>query len=599
MLTVRAFQIANKILMMKRSIRIKDLSEMFHVSERSIKYDLDNIRYFFEDYNLEIRSQSGKGIWVDITDEKREEIIQVLAKMQQENLYYDQSMRINMILLYLFMNSGFVTARDLSEYLYVNRNTILSDMDVISEQLQKSEIVLERKLRAGYRLTGKEQELRSYFETQIQKILSVYDVYLMTERIKTGVFKGAIRLKLPDKYLEHYDVIETTMHKLYYDSNIEHFQKDNIILLMIRLMISIVRVQLGYAIGQEQAIQKEESDKYSLSYYWAKVFEQCSLPVFREEIYYIEGRQDYQIEDIDIVSFTADLMKHVGEKTNFPYEDDTTLYSRILAHLTLSLKEEIKENPFNTAILKYHLPLFLAVKEVCHQYLPDNPLIHNDSFICYIVLHFMVSHKNVKHKRKINTVFVCATGRGAAKLIEKKMESEIRELEMTATCSLAEAEQVIFKYKPDLVISVFPLESVVPVVVVEPVPTKENIDFIKKLVGEKTKDTILTYDGAFDMLDFELSVGTEGISQQIIIKGLNIYSQIINNEELKIKKGLEYALLTHVMLMVHRYHFNKQYCNIVTETEAKGTSKLRNVMQMTGVFINDDELKALLNYLEE
>jgi len=596
MLTVRAFQIANKILVMKRSIRIKDLSEMFHVSERSIKYDLENIRYFFEDYDLEIQSQTGKGIWIDCTDEKREEMIRTLAKLQQENLYYNQTMRMHMILLQLFMSDGFLTAGELAENLNVNRNTVLNDIDTICEYLRKTDISLERKQRTGYRLTGKEEDLRYFFEVQIQKSLSVYDVYLMTERIKYGNFEEPIRINLPEGFTKNYYFIESTMHKLFYDNSVENLQKENITLIIIRLMISLVRTELNCLIGEEEIMDDAELKMHYLYGYWSEIFHLSGLSAYRDEIYYIEGRQDSQISEVDIASFTTELIKNAGDKSKFPYEEDNTLYSRILSHLTLSLKEDIKENPFNTSILKNHSPLFLAVKEVCHKYLPNNQLIHNDSFISYIVLHFLVSQRNIKYNQKLKAVFVCATGRGAAKLIEKMIETEIREIEMVANCSLVEAEHVIETFNPDYVISVFPIESKVPVIVVEPVPTKENIDFIKDLVRKKLEETLVEEDEFDEMLDFDMATDAEGISQQVIMKGLNIYNQLTKSGAFKIKDGLEFAFLTHCMLLAHRYHFNKQYRNIASNDESKATKIVRDLLKEIGVHINEDEIQALLNY---
>lgn len=596
MLTVRAFQIANKILVMKRSIRIKDISEMFHVSERSIKYDLENIRYFFEDYNLEIQSQSGKGIWIDCSDEKREEMIQILTKLQQENLYYNQTMRIHMILLYLFQKDSFITAAELAEHLNVNRNTVLSDINSICTYLKKTDIELERKPRSGYRLIGKEQDLRCFFEIQIQKSLSVYDVYLMTERIKYKNFEEPIVINLPEEFTKYYPNIESVLHELFYDDNVEKLQKENITLMILRLMISLVRIHQGRRIGEADILPEESRNNHYLYGYWAEIMERSGLPVYRDEIYYIEGKQDGKISDIDIPAFTSELIKNAAEKNDFPYEQDNTLYSRILSHLTLSLKEDIKENPFNTSILKNHSALFLAIQDVCHKYLKSNRLIHNDSFISYIVLHFLISQKNIKYNKKRKVLFVCATGRGAVKLIEKKIESEIPEIEMVASCSLVEAEHMIHVLKPDYVISIFPMEASVPVIVVEAVPTKENIDYIRELIKKDLDEWTLEEDEFDNLLDFNLAADAEGISQQVIIKGLTIYNQLTNHKDLTIKDELSFAFLTHCMLLAHRHHFDKQYYDMANGEQSVAMHQIKESLNEIGVHINEDEIRALLRY---
>ena len=54
-----------------RSITTQELAENFTVSVRTIKYDLEDIRAWFEQHDETLYSKRNKGIWLDLPDSKR------------------------------------------------------------------------------------------------------------------------------------------------------------------------------------------------------------------------------------------------------------------------------------------------------------------------------------------------------------------------------------------------------------------------------------------------------------------------------------------------------------------------------------------------
>ncbi|PGS54246.1 HTH domain-containing protein [Bacillus sp. AFS041924] len=52
----------------RSSVRIRDLSNEFQVSTRTIKYDLENVRSWFKDQSVLLHSQTNKGLWVGFND---------------------------------------------------------------------------------------------------------------------------------------------------------------------------------------------------------------------------------------------------------------------------------------------------------------------------------------------------------------------------------------------------------------------------------------------------------------------------------------------------------------------------------------------------
>lgn len=608
MLTMREFQIASKIIAMEHSIRIVDLSDEFHVSSRTIKYDMERVRDFFASQGMSICSQPGKGIWIECGEEERLKILNTLSKIQKENLYYDQDTRTQKILLYMLKVKGFVTAGELADYFKVTRNTILSDMEFLENILKEKGIILNRKQRTGYRLEGTEITIRTFSEEVVRKSFSLYDVYAITNRIKNQKNCSIYEISFTEQLFEGYLKIEQVLMKAFQDESASSLKKENLILLIIRLLLSIERVKLGLSVGSLEILKDEDQEDQSLYSYFKEIYMENNLPLLRDEFLYVEGKFNSNTENIDIAKLTTSLIQQVSEKEKFPYEKDTTLYSRLLSHLTISLtdvKSNFMENPFHNMIKKNHITIYLTVMETCQTYLKDHVLLTNESFISYIVLHFLVTQKNLSENKKFKAVFVCATGRGAARLIEKMLESEVKEIEVAAHCSLLEAEEVSQRIKPDFIISVFPIKANVPVIIVEPLPTKENIKFIKKIIADRVDNSLL-YNSEFESMNINMVYGVEGISQEIVILGLKIYNRFLTEENLKIKENLKFAFLSHIMLFTHRYYFSKQYgnqnsnqnSNQGSESISEVAKEIQRMMEELEVQMEMGEVDAIINYIE-
>lgn len=133
MLSEREYKILLKLLKFTQPIRIKDLSREFNVSPRMIKYDLDHIKDWLAKYELQIFSQTNKGLWIEPDGEKKKIIIKELLGNESWNRIPDQNFRIKKIVMTMLQKDDYTTAASLSEILEVSRNTILSDMNLVEE----------------------------------------------------------------------------------------------------------------------------------------------------------------------------------------------------------------------------------------------------------------------------------------------------------------------------------------------------------------------------------------------------------------------------------------------------------------------------------
>jgi transcriptional antiterminator len=614
MLTAREFQLTNKLLNMKTPLRIKDLSAEYGVSTRTIKYDLENVRGWFREHGQTVNSQTNKGIWVECDDIERMNLRGILAKFERSNIFPDQTIRVKKIILSLLLTNEYKTAAELSEELEVSRNTIISDLLQVEEFLKFWAIDLERKQRTGYRLIGKELQLRFMLEHIIYNDLDDYEIYKMTTRITKKERKGEIGFILDGQLRSVYEVTENHMSRLYTPSLARLMRLSDLLKLLLRITFSVIRLNMGHTISSYRVLDRshhEDDPSLFLISVMEQVYTDMKLPLLEEEFLYISGGLEKEIEQIDIVDITENIIHYVSQQEGIDYKKDPKLYSNLLSHLSLRLQNGFlylnEINPIEEEIKRNHSSLFYSVQKACRHFIKQHAFIAQDSFISLIVLHFLVSYENTfNSKRKVKVLYVCSTGRGVARLIKNRVEREIPAVDIVSYCSLLEVEEICRVEEVDMIVSVFPVETNIPVVVVEPLPVKRDIESIREqvrlIIGSDAEETNHLLE------NHELnpvSEDSESISQEIIIKAFEIVHALEEAFPIDPKDSWKNAFMMHVFLMVHRYYFDKQYDQYLytshqtLDSDEEMIRKVQSILEEKGLNVHEAEIITLLQYLKK
>ncbi|MFB5195858.1 BglG family transcription antiterminator [Neobacillus sp. KR4-4] len=615
MLTTREYQIVGKLLNTRNAVRIKDVSEEFCVSDRTIKNDLENVKNWFKEKGVAFHAQPNKGIWIECLDGERLQLHNRMAHIGKSELYPDQNIRIKRIIGYLLIQSDYVTAQLLADYLEVSRNTIINDLNKVEAYIEPWLVHLERKQRLGYRLVGEEKHLRFLYEHIIREDLSHYDLYQIIKSIVNEGECSDAEPALTEAWSWSYKLALKHIRKQLKGTSENHYKQSEFITILIKLTVSLTRMNLGFSLGNYRLVNRD-MHKWQQRDFLLEIaenaFAEAVLPLLECEFKYISQWIFEEIKPIDIAFVTKQIIRHVSEKEQVDYESDSKLYSDVLAHLSLRLqggmRHRVEINPFAEEINQNHASLVQAIKEVCQFYIGYYVTSAQQSFTTFIALHFLISYQKKlgDQKKKAKTLYVCATGHGVARLIKNKVEQEISGINIFAYCSIMEVNEICQKEKIDLIISVFPIEADVPVIVVNPLPTKSDLKAIKKEV-----ETIVSseYRQLNDLLtsrsNDEESQDSETISYDIIIKGYEIYQEVIfkfvNGTDEQNKRN---ALMMHIFLMVHRYYFDKQYDYFAYadgnsgEKDERIKGKLQVIMERNNLKLNDAELIALLQYFK-
>lgn len=611
MLSDRELKIAINLLEERKPIKIKDLSLKFEVSTRTIKYDLDLVRDWFKAQNIVVHSQPNKGLWIDCEETERNRALGEIIGNERRNQNPDQNFRIKRIIVAMLLQNDYLTATDLAERLQVSRNTILSDMNLVGEYTTPWMIQLERARRCGYKLNGEEFHQRLLLEHIIYSDLTNYEIYQIMTRISNHETDSRQEPLLDGALLSVYKVAEKQLSDLYEPAVTQLFHQSDLITLLIRISVSVTRLSMGQALRGYRVLKKRHDQNDIANFilsFMEKVFAELELPLLENEFLYLSGEIDKGFKGMDLIQATNGIIETVSVKEGVDYKRDPKLFSNLFAHLSLRLQRGMfniaENNPFAEEIKRNHPALFESILEACQKHLGLSVMASQDAFASLIALHFLTSFENTFSKRKkVRALYVCSTGRGVARLIKNRVGKEIHDINLVAYCSIMEVEKLCGKEKVDLIISVFPIKSEIPVILVDAIPTKRDIEAIQEKVSEfinkQPHHPPLLFEDA-DLINEE----SENLSQEIILKGFEVLHDILSAFKEDIEETRKQALQLHIFLMVHRCYFDKQYDDFlfsnhpITEKNKRDLRAIREILEEKELNVHESELIALLQYFK-
>lgn len=148
----RCKEILRVLLNSENYITLPQLEEIFHISRRSIYYDLCRINEWLEDNGIkEIEVVRKKGIFIE--EEVRQQIERCSGSDLRKEVYILSPMeRVRVIICMIIYSRKKVYIEELMNECMVSRNTIFNDLQVVVNQLQEYNLKLEYESKKDIRL---------------------------------------------------------------------------------------------------------------------------------------------------------------------------------------------------------------------------------------------------------------------------------------------------------------------------------------------------------------------------------------------------------------------------------------------------------------
>lgn len=506
----RELLILKSLMLADKGIRISYLTNKFKVSERMIRYDIDNINYFLKSINAFIDKDRNGNFILNIKEEDIAKLKEELNNFAVTDVYLTEEDRFNYIIIKLLTANNPITISSIAEELYVSRSSLNKTMKKVYEWFDEQGIDVISKTNYGILLNCSEnkwrkaviklsnnKEHRGYFYSLLHKASNDSDDnYLNPTNYILPLYKEALfdeedLYKIIDSisYLE--DLLETK------------FDDSSYVSLLIHLAIAMKRLKNGNKIlmSDEQLEQLKNEDEYSVSKSFAKylntIFE---IDIPDEEIGYITihlmgarrffilANDDKELREV-VIKIIDNVQRILNQIIDNKYIDD------LIKDLTVHLKPAISrlknslmiENPILGTIKGKYMDIFSAVEKSCF-IIKEKYDIENipDDEIAYITMHIGASleKSRVIKSKKIKAITMCASGLGTSKMLSSRIQREFPMIEIIGEISIFDAS----KYrKADVIISTIDtyIKTEIPIIRVTPLLDNKDIKKIEDFLDIK------------------------------------------------------------------------------------------------------------------
>ncbi|WP_082395193.1 HTH domain-containing protein [Lacticaseibacillus saniviri] len=145
-LTIRQKEIVKQLLNSSTPIITQTLADNEHVSVRTIKYDLKRIREWLGYRSNELISRPHAGIWFQIDANEAQRLRQEVDTVAQiDDGYLRPSDRMQLLLLILLQEPGYITIQQLQTRINVSHTTLKNDLRKIGQYLSQFHVSLVNK----------------------------------------------------------------------------------------------------------------------------------------------------------------------------------------------------------------------------------------------------------------------------------------------------------------------------------------------------------------------------------------------------------------------------------------------------------------------
>lgn len=520
-------------------IHVKELSDIYKVTERAIRYKLDRIDKFFilKGFNpLERKYKAG------IKINKDKALISYIEKFFRSytpfQYVFSKEERKCFMRSELLQSDEPINISYFMSVLNVSKNTVIKELNEIELFFKENNLKLVRRPKVGLFIEGKEKHKRLALSKVNSEMISVEDLFNYISRGKGNSKTNTLQFEtlFSDIDLDYLDMmikeIEESLGIKLSDSAYGS--------LITHLVIMIKRIQLDKHILLIDAPIDSNlyKDEIKIAESLVKKIEKhFNIFVPSEEINYIvlhilgskllkANSEEVSSEEYSLRNVIRKIIKAMEAIYNIEFKNERThLMEGLLLHLRPALNRLrfnlSIENPLYDEITIQYRELFENTKRACaflEEYI-GKPI--NNHEISYIMLHFGAAIRNEVEKTKpFRVILVCGSGIGAANMLKSQLKEKYH-IDIVDTISVRAVKDYDNSLY-DLIISTINIPNIDEdkCVKINPLLMKNDYGkldkklFRKKMIKssnhqvniEKVMDTISKYADINDMEQLQLEI---------------------------------------------------------------------------------------------
>ena len=468
------------------------LKEKLQKSERTIRYDIQDLKRICQEYGIEIGYLTKKGYFIPAAQKPECSALLVQWDSGGKSSFVDgeEEKRFTSLFFYLFVQKGYVTAEKLAEVYLASKSTLTRGLGRLEEYFGNS-FTLEIRKAQGYRLKGDELTLRKkaveLLAARFQGSYTADDWFLLLpEELKSKISIQNIR------------DISRSIRQVNGKYNI-WISNTAYLNLMSYCIARHVRLPVLESTGEKP----EEQEAYASELLRELSAEEKTRETARELSWLQEVLRDYGIST-EGYRVKDEILKRIMRRIMSYLENGEERESFELQSLRRDLEEHLKnyltmsgsdrqeeENAYVLQeIQEYYYSYFQLAEKLAEIIEDEIGQKLGVMEICYLAVYLYKNGIQAESERK-NVMVVCVTGKGLSHFLTLRIKHVFPMLNVVGQVSPYQLLKASDLKGVDFAISTIPLEnSVVPVVKISGVLLAEDIqriqDFLKygKLVDD-------------------------------------------------------------------------------------------------------------------
>lgn len=406
-----------------QTISIQDLAEMFKVSSRTIRYDIEQINDYLKENHLQPLNLGKQGVINTQAD-----ITKARESLSEEGFYsfkLSREERVCFSAVMMICSDDYITLSEIADQLFVSRSTIIQDLEHIKSFFRERHLYVLSHSNKGLLLEGREIDKRNLLIDMIQSENSIFKAEPIFQHLTQCLSK---KLKID---LEDISMIEKIINEA------EHiygrFLTDqSFVQLRNYFQLSLYRLRKAHYV--------EYGDDKNSKWDMAKgMIDQIQQFIVKEipdtEIYYVASvlnRMKYikkttsNKEIVKMQVITRNFIEKISKDIHRNLQGDYIFYENLINHLesTFStLGDRFAINSVVDEILQRYPEVKQATERNVYVFEEYVGRKLSEEEIAYIVVHICAAiERNKNETVRYSVVLVCNGGIGTSQLLLARLE---------------------------------------------------------------------------------------------------------------------------------------------------------------------------------
>jgi len=535
MVKKRYFEIINLVINSNDEITVKDISNLYNITERSIRYDIDELNVFFQEKNnkdiIEINNNRLKILYSE------NEIEDIVENIKEKEYFLSENERVNILSYEIFLSKNEFILQYFTEKYNLSKTTVRYSLKELNKIISEYGLVIDMNNNRGYKIIGSEINIRKY----IINILREYIKNTKEKKIEYDPLKKIIQKFYKKSRIEE---SKNTINKIL-DYTGKTISDEAFETLQLFLFISVIRNKNGHEI--EEDVENEIFLSKTMEFSKIREILEKIENIKEKDIHYFVdfflGSYSYNLEYsyflnwILIESLIDQFIKLLSDKLKVNLTEDKILRKELLNHIKPAIYRMKNKFKLTESILsevkKQYIELFIKTKlslKIISDFIDLSFDEDEAAFITVMIQRaIMRNNPSTLLKKDPNILIVCGLGYSSSRFLYENINNRFQ-VNIIDIIPFNQLENYNYLKKADIIISTldFKLDGM-DVITVNAVMNEKDILKLKNY-GLSEKKSKIKLSELLDIIK-EISDETE-LKKQLMRKfGENIYDDMGEKSE--------------------------------------------------------------------